>query len=104
MENSFQLALAAGVNIALGSDAGVMPHADARFEFQAMVRRGMSPLQAIQSATINAADLLGVDDRGVIAEGLLADLIAVDGNPLQNIRLLESVSFVMQGGRLIKQP
>ncbi len=103
VEDSFRLALKSGINIALGSDAGVMPHADARFEFQAMVGRGMPVLQAIQSATINAADLLGVSDRGEIVEGMLADLIAVDGNPLEDIRLMERVSFVMQGGKVIKQ-
>jgi imidazolonepropionase-like amidohydrolase len=96
------MALEKGVNIALGSDAGVMPHADARFEFYAMVKRGMSELQALQSATVNAADLLGVTDRGQIKQGMLADLIAVQGNPLKNIRLMENVIFVMKGGEVIK--
>jgi len=103
VENSFRLALDAGINIALGSDAGVMPHADARLEFHAMVRRGMTPLHALRSATINAADLLGVDDRGRIEAGLLADLVAVDGNPLEDIRRVENVSFVMKGGVVVRQ-
>ena len=102
IEKSFSMALEKGVNIALGSDAGVMPHADARFEFYAMVKRGMSELQALQSATVNAADLLGVTDRGQIKQGMLADLIAVQGNPLKNIRLMENVIFVMKGGEVIK--
>ena len=104
VENSFKMALEKGVNIALGSDAGVMPHRDARLEFYAMVKRGMSGLQAIQAATINSATLLGVDDRGEIKVGLLADIIAVDGNPLENIRVMENVSFVMKGGDVIKTP
>ncbi|MFT5655682.1 MAG: imidazolonepropionase-like amidohydrolase [Arenicella sp.] len=102
VENSFSMALEKGVNIALGSDAGVMPHADARFEFHAMVKRGMPELQALQSATVNAADLLGVSDRGQLKQGMLADIIAVKGNPLKNIRLMENVSFVMKGGEVIK--
>ena len=102
VENSFKMAVDEGVNIALGSDAGVMPHADARLEFYAMVRRGMSEIQALQSATIKSAELIGVSDRGEIKEGLLADLIAVDGNPLSDIRLMENVSFVMKGGVVYK--
>jgi len=102
IENSFRMAVEKGVNIALGSDAGIMPHQDARFEFYAMVKRGMSELQALQSSTINAADLLGVNDRGQLKEGMLADIIAVKGNPLNNIRLMENVTFVMKGGDIIK--
>ncbi len=102
IEESFKMAVAQGVNIALGSDAGVMPHADARFEFYAMVKRGMPEIQALRSATIDAADLLGVTDRGQIKVGLLADLIAVNGSPLDDIRVMENVSFVMKGGELVK--
>ncbi len=102
IEESFKMAVAQGVNIALGSDAGVMPHADARFEFYAMVKRGMPEIHALRSATIDAADLLGVTDRGQIKVGLLADLIAVNGSPLEDIRVMENVSFVMKGGELIK--
>ena len=81
-----------------------MPHEDARFEFDAMVGRGMSERQALRSATIHAADLLGVTDRGQIKVGMLADIIAVNGNPLTNIRLMEQVSFVMKGGEVIPIP
>lgn len=102
VENSFRMAVEKGVNIALGTDAGVMPHADARLEFYAMVKRGMSPLQALQSSTIHAADLLGVNDRGQLEVGMLADIIAVDGNPLENIRVMESVAFVMKDGAVVK--
>jgi len=102
VENSFRMAVEKGVNIALGSDAGVMPHRDARLEFHAMVKRGMSELQALQSSTIDAADLLGVNDRGQIKVGMLADIIAVKGNPLNNIRLIEDVVFVMKGGEVVK--
>ncbi|WNC68797.1 amidohydrolase family protein [Thalassotalea nanhaiensis] len=102
IENSFVIAVDKGVNIALGSDAGVMPHNDARLEFFAMVSRGMSESQALQSATINAANLLGVSDRGQLKKGMLADIIAVESNPLENIRVMENVSFVMKGGDVIK--
>ncbi|MGF1454948.1 MAG: amidohydrolase family protein [Alphaproteobacteria bacterium] len=102
VERSFTLALEAGVKIAFGTDSGVLPFDLVGREFHAMVRRGMSPLHALQTATINAADLLGVDDRGRIEPGLLADLIAVDGNPLDDIRVLETVPFVMKGGVVIK--
>lgn len=102
IEKSFVSAVNKGVKIALGSDAGIMPHYDARLEFFAMVRRGMSELQALQSATINAADLLGISDRGQLKKGMLADIIAVESNPLENIRVMEKVSFVMKGGDVIK--
>ena len=64
----------------------------------------MTPLAAIRSATLNAADLLGVEDRGVIAPGKLADLIAVSGDPLQDVTVLERVEFVMKGGAVKKAP
>lgn len=102
IERSFKMAVEAGINVALGSDAGVMAHRDARLEFHAMVSRGMSETQAIQTATINAADLLGVSDRGQLKVGMLADIIAIEGNPLENIRMIESVSFVMKGGEVVK--
>lgn len=102
VENSFRMAMEQGVNIALGSDAGVMAHRDARLEFYAMVKRGMPELQALQSSTIDAAKLLGVDDRGQLKAGMLADIIAVSGNPLEDIRLMEDVAFVMKGGEVVK--
>ncbi|HZD05234.1 MAG TPA: amidohydrolase family protein, partial [Longimicrobiales bacterium] len=82
MKESFRRAVAAGVKVAFGTDAGVFPHGDNARELAVYVERGgMSPLEAIRSATMATADLFGVDDRGRIAEGLLADLIAVEGNP-----------------------
>ncbi|GGD52236.1 metal-dependent hydrolase family protein [Lacimicrobium alkaliphilum] len=102
VETSFKLALKHKINIALGSDAGVMQHKDARLEFHAMVKRGMSPLHAIQSTTINAAGLLGVSDRGQLKAGMLADMVAVEGDPLENIRILEDVKVVIKGGKIIK--
>ena len=104
IEESFRLALESGIRIALGSDAGVMPHRDARLEFNAMVRRGMTPLRALQAATVDAADLLGVDDRGRLEPGLRADIVAVDGDPLADIRTVEDVRFVMKGGEVFLRP
>lgn len=96
-------AIRAGVRIAFGTDAAVIPHEHAIREFATLVDRGMTPLQAIQAGTINTADLLGTPDRGRLAPGLLADIIAVPGNPLTDIRTLERVGFVMKGGRVFKQ-
>lgn len=101
---SLRRAIAAGVPIAFGTDAGVYPHGDNAKEFAVLVERGMAPLEAIRAATLNAADLLGVDDRGTIAEGRLADLIAVPGNPLEDVTALERVEFVMVGGEVVKGP
>jgi len=95
---SFPKALRAGVKIAFGTDAGVYPHGLNAREFAVLVGYGMKPLDAIRSATIWAADLLGVTDRGTVEPHALADLIAVRDNPLTNIRTLESVVFVMKGG------
>lgn len=103
-KESLRRAIRAGVKIAFGTDAAVFPHGENAKEFAALVDRGMSPLEAIRSATIRAADLLGVDDRGVIAAGKLADLVAVPGNPLNDIRAMERVSFVMKDGKIYKQP
>jgi imidazolonepropionase-like amidohydrolase len=103
VDNSMRKAFAAGVKIAFGTDAGVFEHGLNAQEFAAYVDRGMSPLDAIRTATINAADLLGVDDRGELAPGLLADIIAVPGNPLEDIEVLEDVRFVMKGGKVYHQ-
>jgi imidazolonepropionase-like amidohydrolase len=100
-KRSVSKAIAAGVKIAFGTDAAVYPHGLNAREFAALVQRGMTPLAAIQSATLGATDLIGVDDRGVIAAGKLADLIAVSGNPLIDVSLLESVHFVMKGGVIV---
>ncbi|HEX6884270.1 MAG TPA: amidohydrolase family protein [Planctomycetota bacterium] len=97
-------AIAAGVRIAYGTDAAVYPHGLNAREFASLVRRGMTPLAAIRSATIHAAELLGVDDRGLIAPGKLADLIAVPGDPLADVTVLERVTFVMKGGEIVRGP
>ena len=102
VEKSFRMAVDSDVNIALGTDSGVLRHSEIGKEFYAMVRRGMTPLHALQTATVNAADLLGVSDRAELKAGKLADIIAVDGNPLDDIRVMERVVFVMKGGDVIE--
>jgi len=99
---SLQMAIQAGVPIAFGTDSAVYPHGENAHEFGVLVKRGMSPIEALRAATIHAADLLGVDDRGVIEAGKLADLVAVPGNPLEDITVTEHVSFVMLGGEIFK--
>jgi imidazolonepropionase-like amidohydrolase len=91
------------VNIAFGTDSGVSRHGDNAQEFALMVQAGMTPAQAIRAATVNAATLLGRQDRiGTIEAGKDADIIAVAGDPLQDVRLLENVQFVMRHGRVHK--
>ena len=102
-KESLRRAIAAGVPIAFGTDAAVIPHGENAKEFAVMVDRGMTPVEALRTATIHAADLLGVDDRGRIAAGLLADMIAVRGDPLQDIRTMEDVDFVMKGGKIVER-
>ena len=100
---NFRRAARAGVKIAYGTDAGVYPHGWNGKQFVFMVRYGLTPMQAIQSATTSAADLLGWTDKvGAVAPGLYADLIAVDGDPLSDITELERVKFVMKGGTVYK--
>jgi imidazolonepropionase-like amidohydrolase len=99
---SHRKAIEAGVKIAFGTDAGVFPHGQNAREFASLVSRGMSPLEALRSATTYAADLLGVTDRGVIAPGKLADLVALPGNPLEDIRVTERPAYVIKGGMLYK--
>jgi imidazolonepropionase-like amidohydrolase len=99
---SFPKALKAGVKIAFGTDSGVYPHGLNAREFGVLVDYGMKPLDAIRSATIWAADLLGVTDRGSIEPKALADLVAVRGNPLTDIHTLENVVFVMKGGTVYR--
>jgi imidazolonepropionase-like amidohydrolase len=101
---SFKRALRNGLKVAFGTDAGVFPHGDNAKELTARVRHGDTPLHAIRSATIVNAELFGTPDRGKVEVGLLADLIAVAGNPLEDIKLLEDVRFVMKGGVAYKQP
>jgi imidazolonepropionase-like amidohydrolase len=99
---SHRRAIRAGVKVAFGTDAAVIPHGQNAREFSVYVGYGMRPIDAIRTATVNAADLLGVTDRAVIAPGKLADLIAVKGNPLDDVRVLEQVQWVMKGGLVIK--
>lgn len=103
-QESFRRALTHKLKIAFGTDAGVFPHGNNAREFTVQVAHGQTPLGAIRSATVVNAELLGTPDRGRIEAGLLADLIAVAGNPLDDIRLLEDVRFVMKGGVVYKQP
>ena len=101
--DNFRKAHKAGVRMIFASDAGVMPHGQVGGQFKVMVDYGMTPIEAIQAATRNAAQALGRDkDVGAIAVGRYADMIAVDGNPLTNVRELESVDVVIKGGELIK--
>jgi imidazolonepropionase-like amidohydrolase len=95
----FQAAFEAGANMAFGSDAGVYPHGTNARQFSKMVEWGMSPMQAIYTATLSNAILFGLEDEiGSIAVGKSADLIAVEGDPLRDIRELEDVDFVMKDG------
>jgi len=98
---NFAKAVKAGVKVAYGTDAGVYPHGLNARQFKYMVAGGLTPMQAIQSATANAAELLGWDKVGAIAPGRFADLVAVDGDPLKDVTILEKVSFVMKGGEVV---
>jgi imidazolonepropionase-like amidohydrolase len=103
MRENLRRAHEAGANIVFGTDSGVYPHGDNAIQFSYMIRFGMSPLDAIRSSTLKAAVLLDMaTDVGLIAPGYFADLIAVDGNPLLDITLLEDVQVVVKGGRVIK--
>jgi imidazolonepropionase-like amidohydrolase len=96
-------AFKAGVKIAFGTDAAVYPHGLNAREFAVYVKLGLTPVQAIQTATVNAADLLGWSDRvGTIEAGKFADIIAVTGDPTKDMTVLERVGFVMKGGRVYK--
>jgi imidazolonepropionase-like amidohydrolase len=92
-----------GVKIAFGTDAAVYPHGMNAGEFATMVKMGLPPLVAIQAATVNAADLLGWSDRvGTLEPGKFADIVAVEGDPIADVSILEHVRFVMKGGEIIK--
>ncbi len=99
---NFAKAAKAGVKIAFGTDAGVYPNGWNAKQFYYMVKYGLSPMQAIQAATINAADLIGIKKAGSIKAGKYADIIAVTDDPLANIKSLEKVGFVMKGGEVYK--
>ena len=101
---TFRAAVKAGVKMIFGTDAGVYPNGDNAKQFVTMVNWGMTPMQAIQSATTTAAEALGrPGDVGAIAVGRYGDLIAVAGDPLKDLKLLQSVAFVMKGGETVKQ-
>jgi imidazolonepropionase-like amidohydrolase len=94
----------AGVKIALGTDAPLVPFGENAKEFGAMADRGLSTIDSLRAGTMNAADLLGSTDRGELTAGKLADIVAVPGNPLENIRVTEKVVFVMKGGKVYRRP
>ncbi len=101
----FRKQVAAGVPVAMGSDVGPFPHGTQAREFALMVQFGMTPLAAIQAGTINGAKLLGWEGQiGVLKARYLADIVAVSGNPLQDIAALQKVSFVMKGGAVYRRP
>lgn len=99
---NFNTAVQAGAKIVFGTDAGIYPHGKNARQFKYMVQWGMTPLQAIQAATLNTALLFGLSNIGEIKENYEADLIGVKGNPLNDISLLEKVHFVMKDGQVIK--
>jgi len=100
----FRKQLAAGVPMAMGSDVGPFPHGTQAREFVLLVKFGMTPLAAIQAGTLNGAKLLGWEGRmGVLKAGYLADIVAVPGDPLQDITTLEKVTFVMKGGVIYRE-
>ncbi|AZG36153.1 amidohydrolase family protein [Shewanella sp. T24-MNA-CIBAN-0130] len=101
--DSFRKAVKAGAKMVFGSDAAIYPHGDNGKQFSRMVTFGMTPIQALQAATVNSAALLKQDNVGQIKAGFLADIIAVDGNPLDNISLMENVTFVMKDGVVYKK-
>jgi imidazolonepropionase-like amidohydrolase len=104
IQQNFGKAYKAGVKIAFGTDAGVYAHGKNYLEFNYMVEAGMPPMEAIKAATTSAADLLGISDQtGSISTGKSADIIAVDGDPIENIKNMKNVSFVMKGGKIYTQ-
>ncbi|TVS11556.1 MAG: amidohydrolase family protein [Wenzhouxiangella sp.] len=104
-QGTFERAHAAGVRVAFGTDCGVCPHGDNALEFQYMVEAGMSTADALRSATVNAAELLGQADRlGRLKPGFVADVIAVAGDPLEDVGVLMDVRFVMRDGEVFRHP
>ncbi|MEO1716726.1 MAG: amidohydrolase family protein [Planctomycetota bacterium] len=104
IQDSFRRAYEGGVKIAFGTDVGVGAHGTNWLEFKYMTEAGMQANEAIKTATINAADLCGLDNVGTIEAGMVADIIAVEGDPLEDIEALGRVVFVMKGGEVFKQP
>jgi imidazolonepropionase-like amidohydrolase len=104
IQDTFGRAWRAGVKIAFGTDQGVAPHGDNGLEFVFMTEAGMPPMAAIKSATLEGARLLGMEDRlGTVETGKLADLVAVEGDPLADMRQMTRVRFVMKDGVVYKQ-
>lgn len=104
IQRTFAIAYARGVKIAFGTDSGVSPHGENGKEFELMVAAGMPPIKAIQSATMEAAKLLRVEDSlGSITPAKIADIVAVKGDPIENIKLLKQINFVMKDGVVYKQ-
>jgi imidazolonepropionase-like amidohydrolase len=101
-KESLSAAIKAGVKVALGTDAPLIPHGQNAFEIVKMTERGMTPLQALQSATMVSAELLRIEKLGQLKPGWHADIVAVDANPLEDIRAVQSISFVMKGGEIFK--
>jgi imidazolonepropionase-like amidohydrolase len=99
---SFQLAMKAGVPICMGGDVGVFAHGENWVEMDAMQRAGMSAPQVLVSATSRNARILHLTDRGEIRPGLLADLVAVDGDPTRDVKAVRNVRFVMKGGQIVR--
>ncbi|MFM7433550.1 MAG: amidohydrolase family protein, partial [Gammaproteobacteria bacterium] len=100
---NFERALKAGIRMTFGTDAGIYPHGDNARQLSVMVRYGMTPMHAIQAATVNGADAIGLAEQiGTLKVGAYADLIATNEDPLNDIRALERVGFVMKGGAVVR--
>ncbi len=105
MKQTFAKGYKAGVKIAFGTDSGVSPHGENAREFLLMVEGGMPPMKAIQSATIEGARLLRIDSMlGSLEPTKLADIVATEGNPIEDIRCMSQISFVMKEGQVYKKP
>jgi imidazolonepropionase-like amidohydrolase len=100
---SFRLAMQAGVPICMGGDVGVFPHGQNWLEMEAMQRAGMPAAQVMIAATSGNARILHLSDRGAVKPGLLADLVAVDGDPTRDVSAVEHVRFVMKGGQIVRR-
>jgi imidazolonepropionase-like amidohydrolase len=104
IQDTFARAYRAGVRIGFGTDMGVGPHGDNAREFGYMVEAGMPAAEALQAATVSAAEVLGVDDQGTVAPGMRADIIAMPGNPVEDIAATLGVDFVMKDGVVFRAP
>ena len=100
---SYRMMVSSGAKMAFGTDTGVSKHGENAKEFAYMVQAGMTPARAIRAATVDAAEALGRSDRGRIAAGMVADIVAVDGDPLSDVRELEDIDFVMKGGHIVRE-